>query len=196
MEWKRIPEEQLVLKVRGGSTEAFVELASRYVDVIRAKTAPYHSFSLEAEDLCQEGFLALLNAAKTYDAEKNSSFATYARTCIENRIISAYRKASGKKQSPLNNFISLTDENDCALKAQLTSQMVTDPEALLIYRENLEVVKKRIQHNLSKLEQTVLSYYVSGYSYKEIAHILAISEKAADNAIQRARRKLKSSVLI
>ena len=41
------------------------------------------------------------------------------------------------------------------------------------------------------MERQVLMLYLGGYSYKEIADSLRITSKAADNALQRVRRKLK-----
>ena len=42
---------------------------------------------------------------------------------------------------------------------------------------------------LSKYEKAVLTYYLEGLSYKEIAKLTGKGDKAVDNAIQRIRRK-------
>ena len=42
---------------------------------------------------------------------------------------------------------------------------------------------------LSKYEKAVLTHYLDGLSYKEIAKLTGKSDKAVDNAIQRIRRK-------
>ena len=44
---------------------------------------------------------------------------------------------------------------------------------------------------LSHKEQTVLQLYSSGLSYKEISKELGCTLKSVDNALSRAKRKLK-----
>lgn len=183
-------DDQLAAFVSSGNADAFVELTTRYLSLIRVKAAPFRSAMLETDDLCQEGLLGLLSAARSYQSGGKASFKTYAGVCISNRIITAYRSAAGHKNFPLNNSLSLNDNTDCDLDVQLPLDMVTNPETLLIDRENLEIVKTHIKQTLSKMEQQVLFLYLGGYSYAEIAANLHISLKAADNAIQRVRRKL------
>lgn len=42
-----------------------------------------------------------------------------------------------------------------------------------------------------KLKSVVILYYIEGYSIKETAHMLAISESACKKRLERARNKLK-----
>ena len=106
-------DAQLAQLVQAGETEAFAELASRYLPLIRWKAGRIEAGPLEAEDLWQEGLYGLLCAAYTY--REGASFRTYAGVCIRNRILSACRTASGGKNMPLNNSISLNQEPDLAL---------------------------------------------------------------------------------
>ena len=50
----------------------------------------------------------------------------------------------------------------------------------------------KIKECLSKKEFEVLKFYLQGYSYKEIAEILKISEKSIDNSLTRIKSKLKT----
>lgn len=49
----------------------------------------------------------------------------------------------------------------------------------------------RVANSLSSLESKVLSLFLSGMTYDEIANQLEISAKSVDNALQRIRKKLK-----
>ena len=52
-----------------------------------------------------------------------------------------------------------------------------------------------IEHLLSFLshkEYSVMKLFLDGYSYKQIAEKLGITPKSADNALSRARKKLKA----
>ena len=143
---------------------------------------------LEADDLCQEGLLGLLDAVRNYREDGGASFRTYAGVCITNRIIMAYRWAAGRKNFPLNNFVPLSEEGaSCGVFAGEEA----NPEKMLVEEEDLLLLKRFISRGLSKMERQVLMLYLGGYSYKEIADSLCITSKAADNALQRVRRKLK-----
>lgn len=181
-------DAQLAELVKNGDSEAFAELTVRYMAVIRAKAQPYRSGGTEKEDLFQEGLLGLLNAARTFDLLKGASFRTYAGVCISNRIIMAYRSSGGRKNDPLSNFVSLNEDE----AAELTMRGDTaDPETFYADREGFKLMCLQIEKILTPLELRVLHQYLSGCSYSEIAKKLSVTEKAADNALQRARYKLK-----
>ena len=88
-------ESVLVSKSKGGDADAFMELAAEYAPVIRSKVMLFPM--LEAEDLCQEGLLGLLNAARTYDVNRGVQFRKYAETCILNRLLSVARMATASE---------------------------------------------------------------------------------------------------
>jgi len=74
----------------------------------------------------------------------------------------------------------------------LTSTRISDPEEVLIGRENYAAVADSIEHSLSKLERDALRLYLYGYSYQQIADHLQITTKSVDNAIQRVKKKLEA----
>ena len=67
-------------------------------------------------------------------------------------------------------------------------------EAILIDRENMDGMEYKINKVLSKLETEVLVYYLEGLSYQEIAEKLGKDTKAVDNAVQRIKKKLESTL--
>jgi len=180
-------DSQLACLVSNGNSDAFVELTARYMSLIRVKAAPFRCTMREADDLCQEGLWGLLCAARTYDATGKAAFRTYAGVCINNRIIMAFRAAASRKNSPLNDFVSLSDDG---LQIDMADS-TTNPETILMDRESVIAIQRRIQKNLSKIEQQVLILYLSGCSYHEVAAKLGVTAKAVDNALQRVRLKLK-----
>ncbi len=185
-----LSDGRLAELVRQGDSEAFAELTERYMSVIRTKVSPFSFGRAEREDLCQEGLLGLLNAARTYDPSGRASFRTYAGVCISNRVIMAYRSSAGKKHDPLSDFVSLSEDGAEQLEVEDNS---ADPEALLTEREGFENIWRTISSLLTPLERNVLRLYLSGRSYGEIAKKLSVTPKAADNALQRARFKLRNA---
>ena len=69
-------------------------------------------------------------------------------------------------------------------------------EKLLISQEDYSSVENRISEVLSDLEMEVLTSYLEGKSYQEIAHDLHRHVKSIDNALQRVKRKLEKSLNI
>lgn len=185
------PDGRLAELVKQGDGEAFAELTSRYLSMIRAKTSPFRGGILETDDLCQEGLLGLLRAAQTFDPANGASFRTYAGVCVTNRIVSARRSSSGRRHDPMSNFVSLSGDDAPDYPAD---ELSADPEAALDEREDLRSLWSSIEKLLTPMEQRVLRFYLSGCGYREIAGKLSIPEKAADNALQRARFKLKHDV--
>ncbi|HEX2925765.1 MAG TPA: sigma-70 family RNA polymerase sigma factor [Ruminiclostridium sp.] len=186
-EMEEYSDDQLAGLVSDNDSNAFVELAARYFSLIKGKAARYRSSMLDLEDLCQEGLMGLLNAARSYDAKSGASFRTYAGVCINNRIIMACRTAASQKNLPMNNFVSLSDDDMVMDMADCT----TNPETVLIDNENLQQIRRYLEQSLSELEQNVLVLFLGGSCYSEIAEKLGITSKAADNALQRVRLKLK-----
>jgi RNA polymerase sporulation-specific sigma factor len=65
-----------------------------------------------------------------------------------------------------------------------------NPEALIIKTESNEEFKVKIKQSLSTLESTVLDYYLSGMSYREIASTINKSVKSVENTLTRIKKKL------
>ncbi len=73
----------------------------------------------------------------------------------------------------------------------ITGNKVTDPEELIISREEFTEIEEKMGELLSSLEWKVLMYYLEGKSYQEIAEDLGRHVKSIDNALQRVKRKLE-----
>ena len=67
---------------------------------------------LEINDLIQEGFLGLSNAITHYNENKDTSFYTFAKTCIERRMISLIISTKRLKHKILNESLSLEGSDD------------------------------------------------------------------------------------
>ena len=68
------------------------------------------------------------------------------------------------------------------------------PEEILIDKENVDMIEYELGKRLSPFESEVLSLYLSGMDYQQIAKLLDKSPKSIDNALQRIRSKLLSIV--
>lgn len=184
MEFQNISDGQLSALVRQGQGEAFAELSSRYLGLIREKARQFEGASApEKEDLWQEGLLGLYAAAISYRPEGGASFATYAGVCVYNRMASAVRKHTSNKNRPLNESVSLEDAGDAPAHA--------GPESLFELREDFRAFCQKMDLSLSPLERRVLALYLSGCRRGEAAEKAGVSLRSYDNALHRVRAKLK-----
>lgn len=181
-----LSDEALALRFQNGDDAAFSELAARYLKVIRIKACSFREiFSLEREDLYQEGLLGLLDAANSYKPSERTSFETYAGRCINNRIVSAVRRSSSLKNSFLNNAVPIEEMEN------LGADRLSDPQTLLESRDEMDRLLSVIHISLSDFELRVLSLYLGGYKRQEAERKLGISARAFDNAMARVRKKLR-----
>jgi len=73
----------------------------------------------------------------------------------------------------------------------ISEESVSDPEEMIINREEFNGIEEKMGEILSGLEWEVLSLYLQGRSYQEIAEELDRHVKSIDNALQRVKRKLE-----
>ena len=60
----------------------------------------------------------------------------------------------------------------------------------MISEENMKEIKEQIKKNLSLLEYRILTKYLAGKNYAEIAEELGTNKKSVDNALSRIKTKL------
>ena len=65
------------------------------------------------------------------------------------------------------------------------------PEELVIGRESADEITRCMRSLLSPLELGCIEGVILGMPYSEIAEKLSVSAKSVDNAVTRARAKLK-----
>lgn len=193
-EQSALSDEELVRAAQSGDKSALETILERYKNLVYAKAKPYFIVGADEDDIVQEGFIGLYNAVKDFDGEKLPYFSVFAGVCVSRKILTAVKAATRQKHIPLNSYISLDNgnaEGDSPMAAAITAKGVSDPEAILIDRENVDGIEYKINKALSKLELEVLIYYLRDMSYQEIAEVLGKDVKAVDNAIQRIRKKLE-----
>lgn len=193
MNYAELTDNQLQVLAADGNTSAENELAMRYSRLVKICARPYFLAGGDSEDLTQEGMLGLLSAIREYSPDSNASFKTYAELCIRHRLISAVRSSLRMKHSPLNEYVSLDEilsEETKSSAAINCEQFRRIPEEQVLARESKNDFLSYFSRYLSKLEIEILSQYLDGLSYTEIAQASGKTPKSVDNAVQRIRNKL------
>lgn len=199
-EYSGISDEMLLQISRGGDVNAESELFNRYRGFVKAKARSYFLIGADREDVIQEGMIGLYKAMRDYKDDKETSFKVFAELCITRQMITAIKSATRQKHIPLNSYISLNkpiydDESDRTLADVLSGTEATNPEELIIGREEYEAIEKKLKKALSGFEMEVLTGFLSGRSYIQIAEELNRHVKSVDNALQRIKRKLEKTLL-
>lgn len=177
-----LSDEELALKAKTDRKAASAVIL-RYSRVIYMKARGYCSHYADVDDLCQEGFIALVKAIETYSSTKGTAFSAYAGVCIENRMRSYVTK--GRKT-----VVSLADYSELGDSCDMIVNET--PETVFLHKEFITEILSALSRILSDNELKIFRLSIEGMSYRQIAVKLGISEKSVDNAMQRARRKVRT----
>lgn len=199
---KDLPDEKMIERIREGE-DSFTELLmNKYKDLVRKKAGSLYLLGADKEDLIQEGMIGLFKAIRDFNCERDASFATFADLCVSRQMYSAIESAERKKNVPLNHYVSLDAEfggeessPDGSDGEPFINSLVAEgqrtPEEHVIDQEAFLRLSSLIETELTALEREVLRLNLTGMPTARIAKMMGREEKSTDNALQRAKGKLK-----
>lgn len=176
-EYSSLSNEELVKLSQQGNEVARSILSARFLNTRGAGVSISY---LDSDDFVQEGMLGFLRAVETYDFSRGVPFEAYAFKCMQNSINTA--AGVSRVEIPVGmstEMPEITDKDE-------------DPLKHILVGEHLNEVLSACEVTLSDVEKTVVFFRAGGMSYDEIGDRLKMSPKSVDNALQRARKKLKS----
>ena len=193
-------EELLVIQAQEGDLDAMDALIRLYIPGIRSKAGLYFMAGAEREDVMQEGLIGLFKAIRTYEAEKEASFKTYAEVCITHQIISAVKSSKTLKSQPLNDSLSIdfgieNPDGTCVTGDSPFLSSRENPENILIMKEKMQKLEKKKSQIFSEFERKVLLEFLRGKNCAQIGQLMGRTSKSVDNAIQRIKRKLQDILM-
>ena len=195
--FENMTDEEIVIDAKEKENSIALDfLINKYRNFVRAKARSYFLIGADREDIIQEGMIGLYKAIRDFRGDKLSSFRAFAELCVTRQIITAIKTATRQKHIPLNSYVSLNkpiydEDSDRTLLDVLSGSKISDPEELVISREEFIDIEEKMGEILSDLEWKVLMSYLDGKSYQEIAVELTRHVKSIDNALQRVKRKLE-----
>jgi RNA polymerase sigma-70 factor (ECF subfamily) len=169
-------DRDLVLRVRGGETEAFGEMVRRYQVSVYNVCLRMMGERLDAEDLAQESFVRAYQRLESYDEDR--PFGPWVRTLAANLCLNQL-----KRNRPLQ--VPLDDERDRAARPGRAS-----PERHLEAQEAARDVRRAI-HELPPHYRVVIELrHFQELSYAEIAAALDLPLSDVKSHLYRARKTL------
>lgn len=195
-------DEMLIERLRDGERDITDFIMNKYKNLVRSKAKSMYILGADTEDLIQEGMIGLFKAIRDYDAGRDASFYTFAELCISRQVYTAVQASNRKKHMPLNSYISLYSANENEGGDNVGEEFINflglepqkNPEQLLIDKENVISLERKIEEELSTFEKQVLDLYLTGMSYSQIARVLGRDEKSTDNALQRIKNKIRKVI--
>jgi RNA polymerase sigma-70 factor (ECF subfamily) len=167
-------DEQIMQAVRGGDLEAFYEIVLRYQDLAWKTAYRFLGDWMEAEDVAQESFLRIFQAAPRY--RPMATFRTYFYRTVTHLCIDRTRK---KHPTSIDDISRMPDPS-------------LGPRERLIEEERRAQVHKALDALPTNQKAALILRHYEGLSYAEIAQILGVTPKAVERLISRAAASLQT----
>lgn len=186
----------LATAAAAGDEVAFAVLYRRYEPVARrsaARAAARHP-QLEVPEAVHLAMARLWEALPSYDPERE--FAPWAAVVIAHAVRSTARHTRSVKSSwNWNAMLGRPADEDGPATGAPLEQVAAAPAdgglQQLLLGEEEQLVAMALQELLSPRESEAMRLRLAGWGYGEIGTRLGMGEKAVDNALRRAREKLR-----
>ena len=197
--YETMTDEELIDSLREGEAPIMDYICNKYKNLVRREAKSMFILGADTEDLIQEGMIGLFKAVRDYDSGRDASFFTFAQLCISRQMYTAVQASKRKKHLPLNTYVSLDSQEDSGeqkgqeqpLVELLADRTKLNPEELVLDKERVDYLERAMEKELSEFEKQVLDLYRTGMNYSQIARVLGRDEKATDNALSRAKQKIR-----
>jgi RNA polymerase sporulation-specific sigma factor len=182
----------LIAAARSGDEAAAVALLDDLGGIIGGVVNGFYAPGLDRDDLTQEARIGAWEAIRGYDTCHDTSFHGFARVCIWRRVAQAVKTATRLKHENVNTAVRVAQVGSETVDAVT---LAIDPRAdihrLACARDQLRDLAAAVQ-TLTPLERHWLTHVVNGGAYAKIGPG-GSRVKSAENAIDRARRKLRDA---
>jgi len=172
-------EQELARLCTAGDREAQGELYSLYASRLYALCYRYVADREEAQDLMHDAMIKAMDSFKSFSFTGEGSLYAWLRRLTVNVVIDRLRQMSKLRLVPLDQTIEpgITDTDDDAAD-NIPAQALLDMVAAL-----------------PSVRRTVFNMYcIDGFSHKDIAAAIGITEKGSASILAKARAQLKSQV--
>jgi RNA polymerase sigma-70 factor (ECF subfamily) len=176
-----LSDEELVRECVKNNAKAQEQLYKRFASKMYGICLRFVRYRIEADDIMQDGFVKVFENLKYF--RSSGSLEGWIKRIIINTAINYYNK----------NTLRQNDEIDIDTSNTLGQKEIIDETAIsnIARKELLEIINEladgyRIVFNL---------YVIDGYSHKEIAEMLNISENTSKSQLSRARKVLQEKIL-
>jgi RNA polymerase sigma-70 factor, ECF subfamily len=174
-------EQELVVRLQSGDTEAFSEFVAMYYSKLFS-----HAYSIlmnkhDAEDVVQESLFRVHNNIETFKGE--SSFSTWLYRIVRNMAVDSRRKKArrgGETQELKEDFI----KSDHLIER-------TTPSDELHRQQEVAKLQEALESLSSEHREAVVLREIDGLSYHEIADLTGVTKGTVMSRLFYARKRLQ-----
>ncbi|MBZ0218525.1 MAG: sigma-70 family RNA polymerase sigma factor [Fimbriimonadaceae bacterium] len=178
-------DDRLIADLAAGDHRAFSRLVTRHGDRLRAVALRFTGNESDTEEILQETFWRAWRKSKNWKEDGSAQFSTWLYRTLVNQCIDFDRKRR------VRSWFSLPGT---ALAPDDLIDDGPDPEMAATARELLGLVRSDILKLPARQRVVLLLSVLEGHSNGDIAAILDISVGAVEQALVRARRKLREDM--
>ena len=175
----------LMLRVKTGDLAAFEALVDRHQAAVIGTVAKMLDDPAEAEDIAQQVFVRIWQAAVRY--EPSAKFSTWMFTIARNLVFNEMRRRKRRSESSL-------EERDEAFHQGLHDPSATAPDVVSQQVELEAAVSQAIHELPEKQRLAVVLRRYENMPYEEIGAVIGLSLPAVKSLLFRARAQLKEAL--
>ncbi|OQX86747.1 hypothetical protein B6D60_05505 [candidate division KSB1 bacterium 4484_87] len=187
----KLSDEQLMLQVKKGSHESFHELVERHKLAVLNMCLRFTRNKEDAEDLAQDVFLRIFQAAPRY--QESALFTTYLYRVTLNVCLNHQRRKKILRFFSLNGKPGNGSEKDDRTPAYQIADS-NKPDLEIEKYETQQFVQKAIDSLPENQKVAVILFRYLNLSYQEIAEILDTTVTAVESRLHRAKLNLKKKL--
>jgi len=187
---KQSSDEELMARIAEDDEYAFQILVERHQTSVLNLIHRFIGERTKSEDLAQEVFLRVWQAARTY--EPKAKFTTWLYRIAANLCINELK--SSRRRSWLQFFH--VDTNEQTVGKEDFSDGSPSPEELLLARERDRQINSSLQSLPENQRMALILKRYEDLSYDEIARILGCSVSAVESLMVRAKKNLQEKLKI
>ncbi len=177
-----LSEKELVSGCIRKDRDAQGELYSRYASRLYTLCLRYIEDTEQARDLMHDSMIKALDNIKSFRNDRDGSLYVWLRKITLNMVFDTLRQNTRFMEIS----IELVSDDD------LQSVEETDDEPA---QEIPESVFKQVISTLTPVRRAVFNmYYIDGFSHKEIAKALDITERGSTSIVAKARASVKKAI--
>ncbi len=173
---RMLSEAQLVKNCLAGKADSQELLYRRFASRMFGVCLRYAKNKMEAEDIMQEGFIKVFQNLKNFRCE--GSLEGWVRRIMVNTAINYYK--SNLK------YLQTLDIDDCSNNEHVSVEAIDNI--------SLKTLLGLIQRLPEGYRMVFNLYVIEGYSHKEIAESLGVSENTSKSQLSRARKVLQDKL--
>lgn len=172
-------EQELARLCTAGDREAQGELYAQYASRLYALCYRYVADREEAQDLMHDAMIKAMDSFRSFSYSGDGSLYAWLRRLTVNVVIDRLRQMSKLRLVPLDQTMETGNpEADDNAADDIPAQVLMDLVA-----------------SLPSVRRTVFNMYcIDGFSHKDIAAAIGITEKGSASILAKARTQLKSQV--